>query len=510
MRTLLLMLGLILAGGAAAAEPELPDLADESASVLSPQEERMLGEDFMRRARRELDIVEDPELNDYIRTLGHKLTAHGGRPPPRMDTPVPRAVAPDSLSPATLPHPYGPQEFRFFIVNDPSINAFAVPGGFIGANTGLILAAHSEAELAAVLAHETAHITQRHIPRMIAEAKRTTLPAMAAMLAAIVLAGASGQAGEAAIALTGATLAQKELNFSRAFEQEADRIGMGILTRAGYDARAMPAFFESLLNWSKLYETNLPEFLRTHPITTRRISESRDQAERFPARAAPDNTAFFHAQAKLRAQARTSPAEIVREFKATLESGDYRNADAEHYGYALALLADQQWDMARKEIQALLQRRADYPPYRIAQAETELAAGKPAEALAIYAAALKKTPGNSALERRYAAALLKTGQAGGAYDLLKRAVREQPGDPDLHRLLATAAGEAGHKLEAHRSLAEYYYLNGDPKAAIDQLQIATRHAGDSFYAHSGLEARIKEIKDEMALYAGAKETERNR
>lgn len=496
MRALLLILGLALAGGVAAAEPELPDLADESASVLSPQEERMLGEDFMRRARRELDIVEDPELNDYIRTLGQRLAAHNS-----MDGGA-RAKRDARIEER-------PREFRFFIVNDPSINAFAVPGGFIGANTGLILAAHSEAELAAVLAHETAHITQRHIPRMIAEAKRTTLPAMAALLAAIVLAGASGQAGEAAIALTGATLAQQELNFTRAFEQEADRIGMGILTRAGYDARAMPAFFESLLNWSKLYETNLPEFLRTHPITTRRISESRDQAERFPARAAPDNTAFFHAQAKLRAQAKASPAEIVREFKASLEAGGYRNADAEHYGYALALLADQQWDPARKQMQALLQRRADYPPYRIAQAETELAAGKPAEALAIYAAALKKTPGNRALERRYAQALLKTGQAGGAYDLLKRAVREQPGDPDLHRLLATAAGEAGHKLEAHRSLAEYYYLNGNPKAAIDQLQIATRHAGDSFYAHSGLEARIKEIKDEMALYTG-KDIERDR
>ncbi len=482
MRVLLFLLGLLLFGGVTAAEPELPDLGDESAAELSPQQERKLGEDFMRRAHREFNIGDDPEINEYLLALGHRLTTHSGR---------------------------SPQEFRFFIVNNPSINAFAVPGGFIGVNTGLILAAHNEAELAAVLAHETAHITQRHIPRMIAEAKRTSIPAMAALLAAIVLAGASGQAGEAAIALTTASLIQKELNFSRAYEQEADRLGMGILTRAGYDARAMPAFFERLLDWSKLYESNLPEFLRTHPITTRRISESRDQAERFAKRPAPDNTLFFHAQAKLRVQSKASPAEAVREFKAALAAGNHPHADAERYGLALALTANQESDAARKEIQVLLQRRADFTPYRIAQAEIELAAGRPAEALANYVAARKKTPGDRALERRYTAALLKTGQPDAARELLARSVRNQPGDPDLHKLLATAAGEAGHKLEAHRSLAEYYYLNGNPKAAIDQLQIAARYAGDSFYDHSSLEARIKEIKDEVALYTG-KDIERNR
>lgn len=475
MRATLLLVGLLLSSGAVCAEPELPELGDESAAVLSPQQERMLGEDFMRRARRELDIGDDPEINDYLQTLGRKLTAHSGRPP---------------------------NEFRFFIVTNPSINAFAVPGGFIGVNTGLIVAANNEAELAAVLAHETAHITQRHIPRMIAEANRTSVPAMAAMLAAIVLAGASGQAGGAAIALTTASLIQKELNFSRAFEQEADRLGMGILTRAGYDAHAMPGFFERLLDWSKLYESNLPEFLRTHPITTRRISESRDHAGQFAKPPALDNTQFFHAQAKLRVQAKASPAEAVREFKAALAAGNYRHADAERYGLALALLANQDWEAARKEIHGLLQRRPDFTPYRIAQAEIELAAGRPAEALAIYVAALKKSPGHAALERRYAAALLKTGHPETARELLARAVRAQPGDPDLHKLLATAAGEAGKKLEAHRSLAEYYYLTGNPKAAIDQLQIAARHAGDSFYAQSSLEARSKEIKDEVLRYTG--------
>lgn len=475
-RKALILLGLIaflLGTNSPAENLNLPDLQDESASLLSPLQERKLGEDFMRQARRQLDLLDDPELNEYLRGLGRRLVAHSSQ---------------------------SPEDFQFFLVNDANVNAFAVPGGFILVYTGLILATRSEAELAAVLAHETAHLTQRHWPRLLAEAKRTSGPAMAAMLAAILLAGASGQAGGAAVALTAASVAQQQLNYSRAFEQEADRIGMGILTKAGYDARAMPAFFERLLSQSRLYESNLPEFLRTHPITTRRLSESSDQAEQHPRRSAPDSTHFAHAQAKIRALAKDSPDETVNAFRKALSNGNYRQADAERYGYVWALIGNRQHDEARREIAPLVQRRPDYPPYRIAQAEIEMSAGRPAEGLAIYAAALKKSPGERALERRYAAALLKAGEAKTARELLKKAVRQQPGDPGLYKLLATAAGETGARLEAHQALAEHYYLSGNSQAALEQLHIARRFAGDNFYALSSLEARVKEIKEELALY----------
>lgn len=454
--------------------PNLPDLGDESGALISPLQERKLGEDFMRVARRQLNIIEDPELNAYLQSLAQRLLPKGGNT--------------------------AYQELHPFLIKDANINAFAVPGGYIGVHTGLMLATESEAELASVMAHETAHLTQRHLLRMNAQARRTSLPAMAALLAAILLAGSGRQGGEAAVAMTTATLAQKELNFTREYEQEADRIGMGLLTRAGYDARAMPAFFERMQSYTRLYESNLPEFLRTHPITTRRIAESRDHSERYPVVKNPDATDFYHAQAKIRVLSGDSNADTVRRFKSRLENDRYRNKDAELYGYALALLQNKQYAEARSTIQGLLVRRSGYTLYRIAQAEIEMAAGNSTGALKLYAAAIRKTPRDYALTLRYAAALLKADHPAEARNLLKTVVRQWPQDPSLQRMYAVAAGNSGALREAHQAMAEYYYLSGDSDAAIAQLQIARRHAGDNFYFLSSLDARTKEIREEAALY----------
>jgi beta-barrel assembly-enhancing protease len=452
----------------------LPDLGDESGTLFSPSQERKLGADFMRAARRQLNIVDDPELNAYLQSIGHRLLPKNG--------------------------PTAYQELHFFIIKDPSINAFAVPGGYIGVHTGLILATENEAEVASVLAHETAHLTQRHLLRMNAQSKRTSVPAMAALLAAILLAGSGRQGGEAAIAMTTAALAQKEINFTREFEQEADRIGMGLLTQAGYDARGMPAFFERMQSQTRLYESNLPEFLRTHPITTRRIAESRDQAERYPVVKNPDSTDFYHAQAKIRALSDDSSADTLLRFKNNLDSGRYPSKNAELYGYALALLNNKQYPEARATLQTLLTQHPEYGLYRIAQAEIELAAGNGAEALKLYAAAVRKYPKDYALSQHYAAALLKTGHAREARNLLKAVVRLWPEEPALQKMFAIAAGDSGSLLEAHQAMAEYYYLSGNSDAAIAQLQIARRQAGENFYFLSSIDARIKDIREEAALY----------
>jgi beta-barrel assembly-enhancing protease len=461
-----------MAASAYADISNLPDLGDES-TVVSPQQERKLGGDSIRQARQFLDFVDDPELKEYIQSLGNKLVAAGGAQP---------------------------QDFNFFIVNDPTLNAFAVPGGFVVVNTGLVLAAQTEAELAAALAHETAHITQRHYYRMMAQSKRITGPAMAAIIASILLAGRQGQAGEAAFALTTAGLAQAQLSFTYANEQEADRIGIGILADAGFDPRAMPSFFERLQNWGRLNESSLPPFLRTHPITATRISESRDRAERYPRRSFQDSAEFYHAQAKLRAMGKGNINDIIAGFKQILEEGKSGNADAQHYGYALALARANKFDSARAEIAGLIQRHPANITYRLGQAEIESAAGNYDQALKIYATALKARPNYKPLVQRYAATLLETGHAQQAKDLLKTLLRTPSDDPALYKMLATAAGETGAKVEAHQALAESYYLDGLTSAAIEQLQIALRFAGDNFYIRSGLEARVKEIKEEAARW----------
>ena len=453
----------------------LPDLGDESLAVISPAQERKLGEDLMRQSRRTLAFMDDPEISEYIQSLGRKLVSHSDNPQ---------------------------QDFRFFVIDNPTINAFALPGGFIAVHTGLILATQSEAELASVLAHETAHVTQRHIPRMIAESQRTTLPAMAAILAGILLASSGHQGGEAAIALTSAAVAQKGINYTRTFEEEADRIGMQILARSDFDPRAMPTFFEHMQNLNRLNETSLPEFLRTHPVTTNRIADSRNRAEKYPVRPVSDSGDFQQVRAKIRALSEGNPEEIVRGFRENLAQGKYRNVDAERYGYAVALLRARQPAAARDEARKLIGRQPGKPSYRILEAETEMAMEHYKQALGIYADAYAKASSDAALVQYYASALLKTDHYRQARDLLKTALQQRPESPVLYQMLAQAAGGMGSSYESHKALAEHYYFSGNPNAAIQQLQIATRYAGDNFYLQSSLEARIAAIKEEMAVYQG--------
>lgn len=457
-----------------AANTNLPDLGDESIAVISPAQERKLGEDLMRQARRSLAFMNDPEINEYIQSLGQRLVSHSDNPK---------------------------QEFRFFVINNPSINAFAVPGGFIGVHTGLILATQKEAELASVLAHETAHITQRHIPRLIAESQRTTLPALAAVLAGILLASSGHQGGEAAIALTSAAVTQKGINFTRSFEEEADRMGMQILAQSGFDPNAMPAFFEQMQNLNRLNDTSLPEFLRTHPVTTNRIADSRNRAEQFKVRkTSSDSSDFQHVRAKIRALAPGNPEEIVRGFKENLAQERYPDAEAERYGYAVALLRAHKLADARAEAQKLIERQPNRTAYRVIQAETEMEAGNYKQALDIYAAAYAKASTSPALMQYYVSALLKTGKYRQAKSLLKTALQRRPEDPELYRMLAQAAGGTGATYEAHKAMGEHYYWSGNLPAAIEQLQLAGRFAGDNFYLQSSVEARMTAIKEEMAAY----------
>lgn len=452
----------------------LPDLGDESLAVISPAQERKLGEDLMRQARRSLAFMNDPEINEYIQSLGQRLVSQSDNPK---------------------------QDFRFFVINNPTINAFAVPGGFIGVHTGLILATQNEAELSSVLAHETAHITQRHIPRLIAESQRTTLPALAGIIAGILLASAGQQGGEAAIALTSAAVAQKGINYTRTYEEEADRIGMQILARSGFDPQAMPAFFEQMQNFNRLNDTSLPEFLRTHPVTTNRIADSRNRAEQIRiGKISRDSGDFQHMRAKIRALAPGNPVEIARGFRENLAQEKYANAEAERYGYVVALLRARKFDLAREEIHKLIARQPDRIAYRVLQAEVEMAAANYKQALAVYADAHRRTPANIPLTQYYVSALLKTGRHRQAGDLLKTALQHRPEDPELYRMLAQAAGGTGATYEAHKAMGEHYYWSGNLHAAIEQLQLATRSVGDNFYLQSSLEARIAAIREEMAAY----------
>lgn len=457
---------------APASAVDLPDIGDTSRSVMSPEEERRLGEEFMRNVRQSLTIVDDPEVTEYIESLGYRLLSNVSNPE---------------------------FQFDFFVVNAASINAFAGPGGHIGIHSGLFLTTESESELASVLAHEIAHVTQHHLARAIEDAKRTSIPTTAGLIAALILGSQNPQIGQAALAATAAGSIQRRINFTRANEGEADHLGMNLLVRAGFEPKSMAVFFERLQRATRLTNQDVPEFLRTHPVTHARIADARARADQLSAPAADDTSSLNYRliRAKLRVLNAPDPNESITYFEEQLnkEQGEIA-AQAYRYGHAQGLLAAGRYDAARDIIAQLLDENPNKIAYLIAQAETELGAGNNDAALQIFDEALKLYPRSHALTLYYAQALLQSDHPQRATELLRQHMRSRSPSPNLYKLLARAEGESGNRVEAHQSLAEYYYLSGQTRTAIEQLNIAlelSKEKDDPFQTPR-IKARLEQLK----------------
>ncbi|RMD78513.1 MAG: M48 family peptidase [Gammaproteobacteria bacterium] len=438
-------------------------------ALLSPEEEARLGEAFMRRLRSQVRLLEDPLVESYVQALGYRLVA----------------AADTELS-----------HFAFFVVQDPRINAFAGPWGYIGVNSGLILAARSEGELAAVLAHEIAHVTQRHLLRTLEQSRRLGLPAAAALLAAILLGTRSPAAGQAAAVTAAAAGRQLMLNFSRAEEAEADRVGLALLARAGYDPRAMPAFFERLWRHGRLQEGELPPLLRTHPVTTARIADTRARAERYP-RPAPRpraEEAFRLLQARVAVLTAEDPLAAAR----ALEAGSL----AGRYARALALLRTGRAREARPLVERLLAQRPEEVAFLLLRGRLLLEEGRTEKALGAYRRALRLYPHHYSLTVAYARALLAAGQAGRARELLQDYLRYREPTPLLYRLLARAEAGSGRPAEAQLSLAELAYLEGRTAEAVAHLERALRMTPrDDLRRLARIRTRLKALRRELAREA---------
>jgi len=445
----------------------LPDIGDPSGSTITPQQERQLGESLVRRMRQEHLVVDDPLLADYIDSLGYKLAANADPQP---------------------------NPFTFFIVKSPEINAFAAPGGFIAVNYGLILTTQSESELAAVMAHEIAHVTQHHMARTYQAAGRYKWATAIALLAAVLVGGHNSQLGEAAIAAGIAGNAQLSINFTRGNEKEADAVGIRLLENSGFDPDAMADFFGRMQRATRLYGNQLPEFLSTHPVTGSRIADARSRAAQMPHHKVKENPNYFLAKARLRVLMASDPARAQSQFADELASGSYQDADAEHYGYALALTANGKFAQAREQLAPLIKKHPDRIFYLAAQAQLDLASGKTAAALRLFNKALLIYPNNHPLTVYYAEGLLTAGQPEKARSLLEAYVRERQPDAEVYRLYARAAGDAGHLADAYQNMAEYYFLNGQTHAAIDQLEQARKLPHLDYYQAAQIEARVRELK----------------
>lgn len=461
--TLLALACLALPVGAS----DLPSLGDASSSIFSPEQEHRLGRAWLSILRAQIDQLSDPLLKDYVETSVYRLAETSQLEDKRLE---------------------------FVLLNSPQINAFAAPGGIVGVNGGLLLHARTEAEYASVMAHELAHLSQRHFARGVEAQQRMQVPVMAAMLAGIVAAAAgAGDAGMATIMGAQAAAIQEQRRFSRQNEQEADRIGLLNLERAGYDPRAMPSMFERLMRQYR-YDSRPPEFLLTHPVTESRVADTRNRAEQYPPKGREDSLGYQLMRARLQLHFEETPGMAAKRFRAMLDGNP--NLDAARYGLALAEIKAGRLDEARKGLDQLLSKAPNDLIYNLAMIELDSNAKRLPAADQRLQRLRGLYPNSYPLEQARIDLLLKQNQAKPAEQALDELLKRREKDPDVWYQVAEVRGLTGNIIGLHQARAEFFALVGDYDQALEQLDLAKRRASSNFPLASRIDARQQELMQE--------------
>jgi len=459
----------------AAGAQNLPNLGGTEREDLSPVMERKLGEQIMRDIRRDRDYLNDAPTLEYLNNFGNSLVA--ARPEVRGEAGY---------------------DFFFFAVRDSSLNAFALPGGFIGVHSGLMLAAQTESELASVLAHEIGHVSQRHIARMLGSQKQDMLIPLAGMLLGALAARSSPDLAAASMMGGQGYAMQRQLNFSREAEREADRIGLQILDEGGFDTSGMVAFFGRLQNATRAYNDSMPAYLQSHPLTTERIADiqARIREQRYKQR--PDSIDFQLIRARVRVLQDVSAQglrESATQFENQLQQKSRVQTAAAKYGLAMIALRQGNAESAQGLLdEARTEALKDCAPLDALGIDIRMAASKPAQALKEAQAARTAFPTSRGFAMQYADALIASGQKEEAVRFLRDQAQLYRSDVDVQEHLAKAYAAQGKQALQHLALAESYALNGALPAALDQLQIARRSPDASFYDQSIIDAREREFQ----------------
>ena len=446
------------------AQQNLPNMGEPADNALSPLEERDLGAQFMRQIRASLPLLRDVQLNEYIQNLGNRLVLAAGK----TDT----------------------QEFTFFVIIDPQINAFAIPGGYVGVNSGLIAAMDHEEQLAGVVAHEVAHVTQRHHARAFATGNRASLSAAAAVLAAIIIGQASPQAGQAALAAGLAASQQSAINFTRGNEIEADRIGIEILSNAQYDAKAMAESFAILRRKNSLNTTNQQlEYLRTHPLDNNRIAEATDRAISKPRkkRVAPLDYQLF--RARLAVLTSNDTGQLQRSYLAL-----HRQSAQADSAYALALIsqrANRQAD-ARHYLSELESRAPAHPMVELLRADIF---DQDTNDLRLAALSDLYPDRYSIVEKRLEQ-LIRAKRLDEATRVANTYIRSSDSPhPLAWRQLAAIQELLNNQAGSHESLARYFEAIDELQRAMGQLELALREVLPDSQDKLRLEANLNGLRE---------------
>lgn len=453
-------------------EGALPSIGGLGGGIISDQQEAEIGRQVMNSLRRSAPQVTDPLVTDYLASIVYRL--------------VPSA-------------PLSDRNMTLVLIDSPDINAFAVPGNIVGINGGLFLNAGSEQQFASVIAHELAHLSQRHFARRLEQQENSAPLTLAGMIAGIVLSAVTqSDLGIAAIAGTQALAVQNMLQYSRAHEQEADRVGMDILADAGMDPRGMPEMFEIMMRQNRLQGNRVPEYLSTHPLTQNRVSDTRSRAEQYPRKDVADALEYHLIRSRLQVHYARSAKVAVETFQDYLERPDTEKMDAIRYGLAVAYQRNQQYQEADKMLRELLAGQPGRITYQVTLAENLLAQGKVGEARALLRDALARNPGNYPITDTLARVEIADGNGAKAAEHLQRLTREHPDREQLWLRLAEAEGMARNIVGVHRARAEYDILMGDLESAQRQLRQAQEKVTPGAPVRQVITERLAQVSDALA------------
>ncbi|MGI9274495.1 MAG: M48 family metalloprotease [Endozoicomonas sp.] len=451
-----------------AAPIELPSLGDSTSGIVSPQQEYELGRTYLKYLRSRTPTVSDPEVKEYLERLIYRLAEHSQLNDHRIVT---------------------------MIIDSPMLNAFAAPGGIIGVNSGLFYHAESEAQFAAVMAHELAHLSQRHYARNVEDAKNKSLPTAAAIIASVILmATAGGDAGAAALTSTVAGIQSSRLRFSRQFEREADNLGIQTLAQAGFDPTAMPEIFEQM-NRASRYHSRPPEFLLTHPVTDNRISDSRARAAQMPSKGSKGSINYQLIRMRLSVLSSDNPARLAQQFTRELDSGHTAAPDVTRYGLALASYLTRDYKTAEKELSDLLKKHPNNLYLVMAMARLEGATGKMNQAIKRLDSSLSIHLNNYPLMSTKAELLIANREFEEARAVLHSLSRSRPNDPDIWYELAEVQGQSNDILGLHQSRSEFFFLTGNLDDAIRHLEYARKMVGDNYALRAKIDKKLADIRN---------------
>jgi predicted Zn-dependent protease len=460
--------------GAGAVEEELPDMGSAANAAISLEDEYGAGLMYIRQMREQNMVLEDPEVSEYMQDIGHRLSSHAEE---------------------------GQHQFYYFVVRDPVINAFAVPGGFIAVNSGLFIATLNENELAGVLAHETAHVTQRHIARMIVDQSKAGLVSAAAMLAAILVGATAGRSSpgamEGAILGTESAAIQHQINYTRSQEFEADRIGIYTMASAGFDPLGMPTFFEQLnRNSPDPSRVKAVEFLIDHPVTSDRIAETRNRAAQIGRIHHDDSLSYGLMRERVRALV-GDPRLAVDYYNGMVKNGAGKSLEM-RYGRAVAYTQAKMPQPAIEELAALLHEYPKVTQLYGALGQAYLANGQVKESEAVLEKALALFPRNVPVTIRLAETCMYAGNNKRAHLLLLDLFDVVEPTPDQARLIAKAANAAGDTADSYYYLSEFYIMNGELTKSSNELQLALGLPGLNPIQRARFSARLEEVRTALA------------